>query len=165
VPGLQAGEVVALWLPKGASYSPYAGRAREASEVFLWGLRRFRIPLRENFQQLSGPQETITNDDNAISYRRMSIWLPHGLAAGVKVSDLAGQISLCRYRDAYKWASPCDAVKFTLERLNKGKLVMRVPSFMPREHYRIRVAGSKAVRGPPRGHRLSGRRFPPPCQA
>jgi hypothetical protein len=147
LPGLKAGEAVTLRLPKGAAYSPYAGKARESSEVYLWGLRRFRIPLRDNFQQLTGPNEVIGNDDNAVSYTRASMWLPHGLAAGVKVSDLAGQISLCRYRDPYKWSSPCDATKFTLERVNRGKLVMRVPTFAPREHYRLRVAGNPAVGG------------------
>lgn len=96
VPGLQAGQVVKLQLPQGAAYNPVAGRVRKASEVYLWGLRRFRIPLRDNFQQLKGPAEKFDYSDNGISYRRMSMWLPHGLAPGVKAEALAQQISLCR---------------------------------------------------------------------
>lgn len=146
VPGLQAGQVVALQLPKGAQYNPVAGRARNTSEVYLWGLRRFRVPLRDNFQQLKGPGEKFDYADNGISYRRMSMWLPHGLAQGVKAQDLAPQISLCRYKLPYDWASPCSAAKFYLERVDKGKLLMRVPSFMPRDHYRIQVKGSKNIK-------------------
>lgn len=62
VPGLGAGQVVALQLPAGASYSPLAGRARKTAEVFLWGLRRFRVPLRDNFQQLKNASEDFEYD-------------------------------------------------------------------------------------------------------
>lgn len=151
----------------------------------------------------------------------MSLWLPHGLAPSVQISDLARQISLCKYQDAYKvgaphwwpsqpasqpreaapaplkqqpppslgearlrrsprgrhqslrthpcaraplalaptnhalalasppilpqWSSPCHDVKFTLDRVDRGKLLMRVPSFGVRDHYRIAVKGTSNV--------------------
>lgn len=52
IPGLGAGQVVALQLPAGASYNPIAGRALKTTKSFLWGLRRFRVPLRDDFTQL-----------------------------------------------------------------------------------------------------------------
>jgi len=146
VPGLEAGQVVTLQLPQGAQYNPVAGRARQKSEVYLWGLRRFRIPLRDNFQQLTGPDDVMGNDDNGITYRRMTMWLPHGLAPSVGPKDLERQISLCRYADPYQWSSPCNSVKFYLERINKGKLMMRVPTINPREHFRIQVKGNWTIK-------------------
>lgn len=32
----------------------------------------------------------------------MSLWLPHGLAPSVQLADLARQVTLCKYQDAYK---------------------------------------------------------------
>lgn len=93
VPGLQAGQVVTLELPAGATYNPVAGAATKATAVYLWGLRRFRVPLRDNFQQLRNSSDTMDYDDNGISYRRMSMWLPHGLAADVKVQVRAVDVS------------------------------------------------------------------------
>ncbi|KAI8474284.1 MAG: hypothetical protein J3K34DRAFT_456831 [Monoraphidium minutum] len=146
-PGLGAGQVVALSLQKGATYNPVAGKARAASKAtYLWGLRKFRIPLRDNFQQLTGPNDTFGNAHNGVWYRRVLMWLPHGLAAGTRASDLVPQIAICKYKDAYKWSSPCQPVKFYLERVNKGKLLMRVPSFSPRDHYQLRVKASPNIK-------------------
>lgn len=145
-PGLRAGEVVAVRLPKGARYSPVAGNATEEAEVYLWGLRRFRVPLRGNFQQLKW-NESFGDDDNGISYRRMSMWLPHGLAPDAQISDLAGQMELCKYKDAYDWSSACEPVKFSLDLFDRGRLVMTVPSFWPLDHYRLKVRGSDKVGG------------------
>lgn len=64
----------------------------------------------------------------------------------LQTQDLAAQMSLCKYADPYKWESPCNTVKFSLEQLNRGKLIMSVPSFAPRDHYKLRVAGSSKVR-------------------
>lgn len=146
VPGLRAGDAVALRLPRGAVYNAAAGPAREAGEAYLWGLRRFRLPLRDNFQQLKSAKEDFDYADNGISYRRMSAWLPHGLAPGVRVADLAAHISLCRYADAYKWESRCEGVKFAVERADRGRLVISVPSFQPREHYHLTVRANSSVR-------------------
>ncbi len=146
VPGLGAGQVVALQLPQGAVYNPVAGRAKNKSEVYLWGLRRFRVPLRDNFEQLTNSMDEMSNEDNGISYRRMTLWLPHGLASDVRSSDLARQIEICRYADPFKWESNCGGVKFYLEKINKGKLLMRVPTFGPKEHFRLQVKGNSSVR-------------------
>jgi hypothetical protein len=209
VPGLRAGEVVSLTLPAGAPYNPVAGRPKKALETYLWGLRRFRIPLRDNFRQLTGPSEPFDFSDQGITYRRMTAWLPHGLDPAVKIPALAAQISLCRragggggggdaagarrrrprvwrgagfvswacrrwpalgrhhptprlaaitpnalrprnprYADPYKWTSNCQNVKFDLNRVDGGKLVMVVPSFDPRQHYHLKVKANPAVRRP-----------------
>ncbi|GBF96122.1 hypothetical protein Rsub_08870 [Raphidocelis subcapitata] len=144
-PGLGAGEVVTVRLPKGARYSPFANATKD-SEVYLWGLRRFRVPLRDNFQQLKGRDDSFGDDDNGISYRRMSMWLPHGLAPDAQISDLAGQMDLCKYKDPYDWSSPCEPVKFDLDRFDRGRLVMSVPSFWPRDHYKLTIRGSDKIK-------------------
>jgi hypothetical protein len=149
VPGLRAGEVVELVLPVGARYHHLSGPARAASSAFLWGLRRFRIPFRDDFKQLAGPNDAFEGFERpsaGVSYRRVTMWLPHGLANGTRISDLAAVLSLCRYADAYSWKSPCRRVDYQLERPNKGMLLMRVPSFAPREHYRIAVRATPSVR-------------------
>jgi hypothetical protein len=37
-------------------------------------------------------------------------------------------------------------IPFQLERMNRGQLLLTVPSLMPRQHYQLKVAGSQAIR-------------------
>jgi hypothetical protein len=37
-------------------------------------------------------------------------------------------------------------IPFQLERVNRGQLLLTVPSLMPRQHYQLKVAGSQAIR-------------------
>lgn len=76
----------------------------------------------------------------------MTMWLPLGLASGVTVAQLSAQMSLCKYAKPYDWFVPCNPVKFSLSQSNKGQLLMTVPSFLPREHYKLVVKGTDQVR-------------------
>lgn len=146
VPGLRPRELATLYLPEGARYHPRAGARRARSALlYLHGLRRFRLPLRDDFQQLANASEEFEGD-HAVTYRALTLWLPHGLARGGALRDLARQMQLCKYADPYKWASRCENVAFELQSINKGKLRMRVPGLLPRQHYRLQVRGSDKVR-------------------
>jgi hypothetical protein len=37
-------------------------------------------------------------------------------------------------------------IPFQLERVNRGQLLITVPSLMPRQHYQLKVRGSQAIR-------------------
>uniref|UniRef100_A0A383WAS0 EGF-like domain-containing protein n=1 Tax=Tetradesmus obliquus TaxID=3088 RepID=A0A383WAS0_TETOB len=145
VPGLPASGVAMLRLPKGVRYNTVSGPTKNDTNVYLWGLRRFRIPLRTNFQQPDSPAAAL-EQENTISYRRLLMWLPHGTAADVSIEMLQAQMYLCKYDDPYKWKTPCKQIPFTLERVNRGQLLLTVPSLMPRQHYQLKVAGSAAIR-------------------
>jgi hypothetical protein len=58
---------------------------------------------------------------------------------------IAQQMVLCKYKDPYKFSSRCDPVTFKLELVNRGQLLMTVPSALPREHYRLVVKASDKV--------------------
>eukprot|EP00775_Hariotina_reticulata_P009988 gene9988-10143_t len=128
--------------PSQVDIDPFA-----SAEVF--GLRRFRIPLRDNFKQLVNASDDFDNVDQGVSYRRLTMWLPHGLAAGTTAQQIKAQMWFCQYAGRYDWSSKCNAVPFTLEIANKGQLLMTVPTLAAREHYQLRVygnAGSRAVK-------------------
>ncbi|KAF6250306.1 hypothetical protein COO60DRAFT_896848 [Scenedesmus sp. NREL 46B-D3] len=144
-PGLSASGVAILRLPKGVRYNTVSGPTSNDTDVYLWGLRRFRIPLRTNFQQPDSPSASL-EQENTISYRRLLMWLPHGTAADVSTAALKAQMYLCKYDNPYTWKTPCKQIPFQLERVNKGQLLLTVPSLMPRQHYQLKVAGSQAIR-------------------
>jgi hypothetical protein len=150
-PALPVNEGAILRLPKGARYGPLSGPLSGAADqdVYVWGLRRFRIPLRQDFVQYANASQA--GGGKEVGYRRLGMWLPHGLAAGVvdAAASLLPLIALCRYADPYRWESPClelDRRAWNLTRPKRGQLVLSVPQLAPRQHYRMRVAGSGAVR-------------------
>ncbi|KAF8068259.1 hypothetical protein HT031_001946 [Scenedesmus sp. PABB004] len=145
-PGLPAGGSAILRLRRGARYNAVSGPVANSTDVYLHGLRRFRVPLRDNFQQLANATEQFNYLDNGISYRRLTLWLPHGLAPGVPVSALARRVSLCRYAAPYDWASACAPEPFTLTVVNRGQLLLTAPGLRDRQHYRIRVAADPGLK-------------------
>lgn len=87
--------------------------------------------------------------DMTLRYRRLTMWLPHGLAAGTTAQQIKDQMWFCQYAGRYDWSSKCNPVPFTLEIANKGQLLMTVPMLAAREHYQLRVygnAGSRVVK-------------------
>lgn len=46
-----------LFLPAGAQYSPHSGAVSDDAGVQLAGLRRFRLPLRADFQMLKSAKD------------------------------------------------------------------------------------------------------------
>eukprot|EP00878_Enallax_costatus_P008876 GHUV01009278.1.p1 GENE.GHUV01009278.1~~GHUV01009278.1.p1 ORF type:complete len:812 (+),score=180.05 GHUV01009278.1:182-2617(+) len=145
-PGLPPSGVAILRLPKGVRYNLVSGPTTNNTDIFLWGLRRFRIPLRDNFQQLANASQQFDYQDNGISYRRMTMWLPHGLAQGVTSAMIKNRIWFCRYEDPYDWSSKCNAVPFNLTQVNKGQLLMTVPDLWVRQHYWIKIYSSGDIK-------------------
>lgn len=80
------------------------------------------------------------------SYRRLLMWLPHGTAPGVTTDTLKKQMYLCKYRDPYNWETLCDQVQFELERVNKGQLLLTVPTLAVRQHYQFKVSGNPSIK-------------------
>ena len=76
------------------------------------------------------------------------MWLPLGLAKGVTAGMIAQQTSLCKYKDPYNWDTPCEPVDYKLDLVNKGQLLMTVPTALPRDHYRLAVKGTDKVCDP-----------------
>lgn len=150
VPGLRQGETVAISLSAGSKYHPDAGPLQEGKEKFyVHGLRRFRIPVRSDFTQPANFSEAERAQYESIGklfwYRRGALWLPHGLAAGTKLQDLARNMELCRYKDPYSWQSRCEPERFTLERPKKSMLLLQMLGLMPKQHYALHIRGSSKV--------------------
>jgi len=138
---------VAIRLPKGSKYNPNAGALSTDTDVKVYGLRKFRIPLNPYFQQLTNSSDTFTYYLNGIQYKRMLMWLPHGLAEGTKVQDIQKLIKICVYKDPYKWESYCTSLTdFKLTRPNKGTLLFELPSMKPRHHYHLTIAGNPKIK-------------------
>ena len=58
-PALAPAAGAVLRLPKGARYSPLAGPADKDYDVEVYGLRRFRIPLRQDWANFTGTDDFI----------------------------------------------------------------------------------------------------------
>lgn len=76
------------------------------------------------------------------SYRRMTLWLPHGLAQGVTADQIKKRTWFCRYENPYDWSSKCNPVPFELKLVNKGQMLMTVPDMWVRQHYWIKIYSS-----------------------
>jgi hypothetical protein len=72
-------------------------------------------------------------------YRRLDLWLPHGLSSSIDA--LASSITLCIVRSS----KICKDERFTLTLAKPGLARMEVPSLMPRRQYRLSVKSSKSV--------------------
>lgn len=127
-----------LVLPPGSRYSSLAGPLSQELEVNINGLRAFRVPLLSDFSQ-DRPSENTWGKH--VSYRRLSLWLVHGLDNGVRLDDLRQRLQICAVR-----ASSCTPMAFNLSRVNLGTLVMTVPRLAPTTRYRVQVAASKAIK-------------------
>ncbi|KIZ04279.1 hypothetical protein MNEG_3680 [Monoraphidium neglectum] len=143
-PALPPGAGAKLRLPKGARYSALAGPAQSDHDVDVFGLRRFRIPLRQDWRPFEGGPDDAIYD--GVSFRRLDMWLPHGLAAGVTPADLQPLLSICKLSNPRNANSPCAPLGFNLTRLAKGRLRMGVPGLEPRQRYRVEVKGSDRVK-------------------
>lgn len=165
-PPLAPQEGADLVLPRGSRYAALAGPlqggggADEGEEdgsglviTRLYGLRRFRLPLRRDFTNRTA-EEAAQGGYVGVSSRRLEFWLPHGLAAGTDAPRaLSPLLSLCRLTRPFSPGSPdardCAQPPLrlaSLERPEKGRIVATYPDLRPGERYLLRVAGSRAVR-------------------
>ncbi len=132
-----------LQLPKGSVYSALAGPLQREASVKFYGLRRFAIPLRQDFQSVRDLSQQQQIFDGA-GYRRLDFWLPHALSSESKLDNLAKAISLCSYKDNAE-GNNCQRVKFSLSRSEPGLFRMSVPTLTPRQLYRLSVQTSTRV--------------------
>lgn len=82
------------------------------------------------------------NEWDALRYRRLDAWLPHGLAAGTTVADLAPLVTLCQARAD----GSCTPVDVQLEAVSKGRMRLHVPALVPGGRWQLQVEASDAVR-------------------
>lgn len=58
-PALPVATGALLRLPKGSKYNALAGPAREDQDVKVFGLRLFRIPFKQDWTVIQGPDDTV----------------------------------------------------------------------------------------------------------
>ncbi|WIA22673.1 hypothetical protein OEZ86_009641 [Tetradesmus obliquus] len=143
VPGLAAGASAALRLPAGARYSSIAGPVSKDTDKQVYGLRAFRIPLTLDFQNITNMSQSVYN---GVRFRRLTMWLPHGLAANTQLSALQPLIKICAFSSPFDEASACKDLQFELSRPSKGSLQAAVPVLGPKQHYRVIVAADAKVK-------------------
>ncbi|KAG2489968.1 hypothetical protein HYH03_011597 [Edaphochlamys debaryana] len=128
-----------LRLPAGVRYAALSGPTSQAFESTLAGLRPFRIPL-----------ENSTDDgalENAIMYRRLDLWLPHGLDPSTSLADLKAAIAVCEVAPGQDAPSPCvKSEAFELSRPVNGKARLSIAGLSPGKKYRLTIAASANVK-------------------
>lgn len=55
----------------------------------VYGLRAFRLPLSWDFQNISSARDELYN---GVRYRRVTVWLPHGLAPNTSLAALKRRV-------------------------------------------------------------------------
>ncbi|KAF6261957.1 hypothetical protein COO60DRAFT_1458856 [Scenedesmus sp. NREL 46B-D3] len=143
VPGLEAGASATLRLPAGARYSSIAGPVSKDTDKQVYGLRSFRIPLTPDFQNVTNTSQIVYN---GVRYRRLVMWLPHGLAADTRLSELQPLIEICAFASAFDQGSACKDLEFELSRPNKGTLQAAVPALSPKQRYRVTVTADAKIK-------------------
>ena len=83
---------------------------------------------------------------NVCRYRRLDLWLPHGLASTTTIDALASRIKLCGVRAPQLATSGCTRLNFTLTLPKPGLARMDVPGMLPHQMYRVSVKASNSVR-------------------
>lgn len=79
-------------------------------------------------------------------YRRLVLWLPHGLAKGTRLQQLQDVISICELQNPFDaTGGPCTPLSYTLTRPSLGTLQLDVPELQPRRRYQVTVYGSSQV--------------------
>jgi hypothetical protein len=170
-PPLAPQEAADLVLPPGSRYAALAGPVGASAaadvdnddanntlelSVRLYGLRRFRLPLRRDFTNLTEADQREGLGYVGVGSRKLELWLPHGLADGTDASrSLAPLLSLCRLAPR-PFSQPADVRGCdpssprlrlaSLTRPSKGKIVATYPQLEPGNRYLLRVAASRAVR-------------------
>eukprot|EP00775_Hariotina_reticulata_P009083 gene9083-9253_t len=145
VPGLAAGGAAVLRLPKGSQYSSVAGAVQADTDVKVFGLRPFRIPLSRDFMNVTDINQNIYS---GVKYRRLTMWLPHGLAPDTQLSSIRPLIQICSVVNPFAQGgvNVCRPERFELSRPTKGTLVMAVPALAPRQQYRVAITADASVK-------------------
>ncbi|GIL54039.1 hypothetical protein Vafri_9594, partial [Volvox africanus] len=92
---LEADTRYMLQLTRGSHYNPMSGPLGAAISVTFGGLRSFRVPWSP-FLARQKPFPRFGAEISQLSYRRIDLWLPHGLSSETTPGALAARIALCR---------------------------------------------------------------------
>ncbi|PNH06152.1 hypothetical protein TSOC_007502 [Tetrabaena socialis] len=117
-----------LRLPAGTRYSPQSGPLAVPSDIPLAGLRPFRLGLK-----------TFTQP-RTVRYRRLRLWLPHGLSPDTPLSALACRISICELVTGACTPLAFELVPFSL---SEARLVA---ALQPGRRYMVNVTADAAVK-------------------
>jgi len=82
-------------------------------------------------------------------YRRLTLWLPHGLAKDASLTSLKNAIQLCCLVDPFgslESSSNCASQPYDLSRPYPAVLSMRLPALNPRQRCVVRVKADAKVR-------------------
>eukprot|EP00879_Flechtneria_rotunda_P001797 GHRR01001961.1.p1 GENE.GHRR01001961.1~~GHRR01001961.1.p1 ORF type:complete len:2104 (+),score=689.06 GHRR01001961.1:216-6527(+) len=79
-------------------------------------------------------------------YRRLTLWLPHGLASNTQLSSIKPLISICAFTTPFVKDGFCLEQSFILSRPTKGTLIMEVPALFPKQRYRVSVKADADVK-------------------
>ncbi|KAK9809200.1 hypothetical protein WJX72_011244 [[Myrmecia] bisecta] len=134
----------ALVLPAGTAYNALAGPLAKDLRVPFYGLRTFRLPFNTDPKAYPTAQSAL-DTGNGLSYRRLSMWLPHGLANSTSLGDLQSAITLEEVPFGVSSGAAGTAVPFNLSRTSAGTLRLDAP-LQPSTQYRISVADSPNVK-------------------
>ena len=139
---LTVGQQCDIVLPAGSSYSTSGPGPLSADlSTPIYGLRRFKIPLRQDFDVSDLGGQGIYS---GVSYTRLDLWLPHGLSQSTPVPQLAKHIALCSTPQGDD-AETCIPAAFNLTLVMPGLARMLVPNLLPRTIYKLSVQSSASV--------------------
>ena len=125
--GLNVGQTASLTLPAGTIYHAACGPTATAFSQPITGLVPFAFP----FTYTSTPTWAST------MYRRLRLWLRHGLASGTSLSALQSAVTLTA-------SGSSTHVPFTLSLTDAGTLQLAA-ELMPNTVYSVAVAASATV--------------------
>ncbi|KAK9803301.1 hypothetical protein WJX72_010340 [[Myrmecia] bisecta] len=128
----------ALILPAGTAYNPLAGPVPQDLRVLFHGLRYFRLPFNTD-SRIYPNSSAALNSGHGLSYRRLSMWLVHGLANGTSLDDLHSAIMLEQIPFGAPSGVAGQRVPFNLSRPSAGTLQLDAP-LQPSTQYRVSVA-------------------------
>ncbi|KXZ55787.1 hypothetical protein GPECTOR_2g1337 [Gonium pectorale] len=128
---LKAATDYLISIPKGARYHALAGPLMAETLGTVTGLRPFTFMFQNGFFTQSAFQGT--------SYRRLDLWLIHGLSSGTTADALAAQLELCEL-------PRCTKVDFKLSLPARGRARLSVETLKPGTQYRLAVTGSDSVK-------------------
>ena len=157
-----------LRLPRGARYHALSGPLGQTVEVTFGGLRPFQLPFLDFARQRAGSgggggaaAAGPGQDAPTHGWRRLDVWLRHGLAEGVAAADLAAALTVCRLTPplgegavaaalpqpaALSWGVCAEELGFMLELVGRGRARMEVPGLVPGGRYRVAAAAAEGVR-------------------
>eukprot|EP00798_Chlamydomonas_sp_ICE-L_P014428 gene14428-20434_t len=130
-----------LKLPKGAKYNHVSGPLQEDLTLRVFGLRPFVIPFKTDYR---GP----TDENDAVygpRYRRLDLWLPHGLTS--HVDELGAQIRVSLFEGDGASGEVLTSVEIPFDISLQGKAIARLvlPTLEPRQSIMVQVEASDNV--------------------